>query len=325
MDNIESIEQNVSEHPEQDLGEACLERDLAMNRSNENIVEISSNCPMSKGNGAENKAVEPPTYIYAIGKILVKYPNTSVEKELMMAAKELGVEGKTEEEIQYEVLSNPKFRYLRRMICWVMKIDGVETYIVVPRDIQDFDLLLETIAPKRNDLGLLFDVIVGNKGPIAPPEMCNNRLLPIAIYDQVYSFDLAEFIEPLTAIYRERGLGKEKFDEKSFTKVVADLFDRILQATENEGATDAARSVNFLLMRDRDIFDTVVDMNESGNRLSSIDVRPSRLSGIGRNLVDVIFTFTNINTNVISQFYVCVDISGEFPFIVTPMRAFFER
>ena len=45
-------------------------------------------------------------------------------------------------------------RYLVRELCWVMNIEGLETYIVLPRDSADFDLRIESIRmrPQTTDL-----------------------------------------------------------------------------------------------------------------------------------------------------------------------------
>ena len=58
--------------------------------------------------------------------------------------------------------------------------------------------------------------------------------------------------------------------------------------------------------------------------LSAVEVRPSRLSSV-RKVVDVIFTYTNRSTDVSDKFFVRVDVTEEFPFLVTKMSPFFDR
>jgi hypothetical protein len=53
-------------------------------------------------------------------------------------------------------------------------------------------------------------------------------------------------------------------------------------------------------------------------------VRPSALSGT-RKVLKVIFTFTNRNTAVDEKFFVRVDVTEEFPFLVTKMSPYYER
>jgi hypothetical protein len=58
--------------------------------------------------------------------------------------------------------------------------------------------------------------------------------------------------------------------------------------------------------------------------LSGADVRPSALSGT-RKVCEVIFTFTNRNTDVDEKSFVRVDITEEFPFLVTRMAPYYDR
>ncbi len=42
-------------------------------------------------------------------------------------------------------------------------------------------------------------------------------------------------------------------------------------------------------------------------------------------MVDVIFSYTNRSTDFTEKFYVRVDVSEEFPFLVTKMSPYFNR
>jgi hypothetical protein len=58
--------------------------------------------------------------------------------------------------------------------------------------------------------------------------------------------------------------------------------------------------------------------------LTGVEVQPSPLSG-GRNIVDVIFSFTNRNTDFTEKYFVRCDMTEEFPFLVTKMSTYYER
>ena len=64
------------------------------------------------------------------------------------------------------------------MLCWVLTIEGLETYILVPRDPSDLDTLVQAVrpAPSPGDV----DIVIGELGPIAPPELCNGLMVPMA-------------------------------------------------------------------------------------------------------------------------------------------------
>ena len=48
------------------------------------------------------------------------------------------------------------------------------------------------------------------------------------------------------------------------------------------------------------------------------------LSGT-RNIVDVIFSYTNRNTDVTEKFSVSVDVTGKFPYLVKKLSPYYNR
>ncbi len=58
--------------------------------------------------------------------------------------------------------------------------------------------------------------------------------------------------------------------------------------------------------------------------LTAVTERPSSLSGV-RSIVDVVFSYTNRNTDVTEKFFVRVDVTEEFPFLVTKMSPLSKR
>ena len=76
-----------------------------------------------------------------------------------------------------------------------MTIEGLETYILVPRDPRDLDLLVEALRATPSPMDL--DCVIGMQGPIAPPQMCNGLMVPIVVFDQIYSFDREALIKAI--------------------------------------------------------------------------------------------------------------------------------
>ena len=58
--------------------------------------------------------------------------------------------------------------------------------------------------------------------------------------------------------------------------------------------------------------------------LTGVEVRPSRLSGV-RRIVDVVFSFTSRTTDITEKYFVRVDVTEEFPFLVTKLSPFYDR
>jgi hypothetical protein len=195
-----------------------------------------------------------------------------------------------------------------------MTIEGLETYILAPRDPADLDLLVEALRPAPNPTDL--DCVIGVRGPIAPPEVCNGLMVPIVVFDQIYSFDRDALIK---AIPRP-----EKTAAKDFAPAAEELFDRIMQMTDNAGATDEHRALNYLAMRYHAIYANAADAFARNESLTAVDVQRSPLSGT-RNVLDVILSYTNRNTDVAEKFFVRVDVTEEFPFLVTKLSPYYDR
>ena len=272
-------------------------------------------CPSCGAN--PNSGAEPgqsPAWIYALGRVEPRFPRISVEKEFAQVLGRDKASGLTDGQALHGVLSKPENRYLVRQMCWVLTIEGLETYILAPRDPADFNLLIETLrpAPRHSDLCC----VIGARGPMAPPEMCNGLMVPIALFDVIYFFDRDTFIK---AIPRP-----EKAPAKEFAAATEELFDRIIQMADNAGATDPDRALNYLAVRYSRLYEAVFEAFARNESLTGVEVRPSPLSG-PRKLVEAIFSFTNRNTDVVSKQFVRMDVSDEFPFLVNKLSPYYDH
>jgi hypothetical protein len=272
-------------------------------------------CPTCGAAPATNGGVAAtPSYVYAIGRIEPRFPRLSVEKELAQVTGQVDTAGLSDRQALQRVLSERQNRYLVRQLCWVMTIEGLETYILTPSDPGGVDLLVEALRPNPTPMDL--DVVIGTRGPIAPPEMCNGLMVPIVAFDQIYSFDRDALIKSIPR--------PEKVTAKEFQPAAAELFDRIMQMTDNAGATDEHRALNYLAVRYPAIYANAAEAFARDSSLTAVDVRISPLSGT-RNIVDIIFSYTNRNTDVAEKFFVRVDVTEEFPFLVTKMSPYYDR
>jgi PatG C-terminal len=262
----------------------------------------------------------PASFVFAIGRVEPRFPSLTLEKEFAQATGRADTAGLTDRQALQSVLANRTNRYLARQLCWLFTIEGLETYILVPRDPTDFDLLIEAVRadPGPTDI----DVVIGVRGPIASPQVCNGVMVPIVAFDQLYSFNRDELIN---AIPRPERRGEEEDDEERQFRVIArEVFDRIMQMADNAGATDEHRALNYLAVRYPAIYARTAEAYGTESSLTRVDVRPSPLSG-ARKIVDVIFSYTHRRTDVTEQYFARVDVTGEFPFLVTAMSPFYDR
>jgi hypothetical protein len=276
--------------------------------------ETCATCGGTLGSNPNGGGMTVYSYIYALGRIELRYPRLTVEREFAQATGRAETAGLTDRQALHTVLSQRSNRYLVRQLCWVLTIEGLETYILQPRDPADFELLVEALrpAPRPTDV----DVVIGMHGPIAPPELCNGLMVPIVMFDQIYSFDIDSIISSIPR--------PEQISPEQFGPAAEELFMRIMQMADNAGAIDEHRALNYLAVRYPAIYAQTAESFGRNSSLTAVDVRPSRLSGV-RRIVDVIFSYTNRQTDVTEKFFVRVDVSEEFPFLVTKMSPYYDR
>ena len=261
------------------------------------------------GNGAATYS-----YVYALGHIEPRFPRLGVEKEFAQVTGRAQTSGLTDRQALHAVLSEPQNRYLVRQLCWIFTIEGLETYILQPRDPGDFAQLVTALRPTPSPMDM--DVVIGLRGPNAAPELCNGLMVPIVAFDQLYYFDRDALVK---AIPRP-----DKIAARPFEAAARELLERVLQMADNAGATDEHRATNFLAVRYPAIYALAAERYAQDNTLTAVEVRLSPLSGT-RKVVEVIFAYTNRNTDVTEKFFVRVDVTEEFPFLVTKLSPYYDR
>lgn len=260
----------------------------------------------------------PPSPVYAIGKVEARFPSLALEKEFSQVVGREKTGGRqTDQQAFHTVLLQRSNRYLLHRLCWVFTVEGLETYLLQPREESGYDLLAEAVRPVPTPMDL--DVIVGLKGPLAPPQMCNGLMVPIVLFDQLYSFDREGLVK---AIPRPKEIPEKQ--DSLFRASANELLERILQMADNAGATDEHRALNYLAVRYPAIYTVAAESHAKNCSLSGVEVRPSRLSGV-RKILDVIFSYTHRESDVTEKYFVRVDVTEEFPFLVTKLSPYYDR
>jgi PatG Domain len=263
---------------------------------------------------ANGGLIGTPNYVYAIGRIEPRFPRLSVEKELAQVTGRVDTAGLSDRQALQKVLSERQNRYLARQLCWVLTVEGLETYLLYPRDLSDWDLLIDAVRATPSPMDL--DVVIGTRGSLATPDLCNGLMVPIVSFDQIYSFDRDALIQAIPK--------PEQVSAEAFGPAAADLFDRIMQLADNAGGVDEHRALNYLAVRYPAIYANAAEAFGRNSSLTAVETRSSPLSGT-RNILEVIFAYTNRNTDVTEKFFVRVDVTEEFPFLVTKISPYYDR
>lgn len=287
--------------------------DFTDNQSNNTLLPQTGCATCNDNNGVGNSTLMLPSYIYALGQIEARFPHLSVEKEFAQAIGRVETKGSTDRQSFHQVLATREHRYLARQLCWVFTIQGMDTYILVPRDPIDLELLIQALEPQSSPW---INAVIGVRGPIASPDLCNGLMVPIIGFDQIYTFDRVSLIKAIPK--------PDKISAKDFTSAAEELFDRVIQLADNAGATDEHRALNYLAMRYSAIYAKVAEEFACNCSLDGVETVPSRLSGT-RTIIDVIFVFTERNVGFTKKFFVRVDVTQEFPFLVTKLSPYYDR
>ena len=258
-----------------------------------------------------------PNYIYALGRVVPRFPSPGVEKEFARAAGMTETAGLTDHETFHVVLSKRENRYLARKICWALTIEGLPAYVLFPRHRGDLEALVEAIRPVPKPMDV--DVIIGEKGPLPPAEMCGGLQVPMVAFDHAFSFDRDSMIK---SIPRPESIPEK--DDPKFRSAAGELFDRIMQVADNMGETDEHRALNYLAVRYPAIYAKAAEEFGRNFSLTGVVARPSRLSG-ARKVVSAIFSYTHRETDVTEKYFVRVDTTEVFPFMVTKMAPYYDR
>jgi PatG C-terminal/Subtilase family len=279
------------------------------------VSRQTAGCGCGCGSGGAGTASDFYPFIYALGRINPpRFPSLAIEKELAQATGRAGTAGLSDSQALSAVLSKPENRYLARQMCWVFSVCGVETYLLRPRDPGDLQVLVEAVRPNPDPSD--YDVVIGQRGPLAPPQMCNGLVLPVVVFEQLYSFDLASLVNSIPV--------PEKVPADKFSAQATDLFLRFLQIADNAGGTDEHRALNYLAVRYDKIYALVTEQFGFNRSLSAVDVQPSPLGG-SRKIVEVIFSFIHRETDVVEKYFVRVDVTEQFPFLVSKLTPYYTR
>ncbi|PTL83704.1 hypothetical protein [Vitiosangium sp. GDMCC 1.1324] len=264
-------------------------------------------------------------HVYAIGQLLVTFPSRDVEKEYQQLLTPEDMSAPSEAQRLYNVLSRPENVFLAREMAWIFQIQNVATYLLEPRSSVELQALIDAIKPD-DPTQTEYDVIIGAQEPFVGAG--GEGSLPLVRVNRLYHFTAKAFVDsvPLPQSFSQLPNGPSKDQTvASFRALVLNIFQDMLQLADNTGDADEHRALNYVSLNYPDIYTVKWSATNPGDSLAfqGVQVRPSPLGG-GRRIMEVIFTYTN-TAGVTSRYYTSVDVTGQFPFLVTKLQPYFER
>ena len=293
------------------------------------LAQSPGKCACGASDGACTCADKPNNlsgFVYAIGTVEASYPNVAIEHEMQIMADHFGVKAEadinaatkpTEDRIwQYEVLSKDRrrTRYIARQLRWRLMIEDMPAFVLVPRDSNDLDDFIDCLNRPRY---IQSSERKGKKGAKA------RSTYEAPLYGLTQDLDVVVGVKGPQTVE-----GTEVFVDQIFTLSPQHLTPAGLsfygQLADNYGLTDGDRAYNFLLARYAISHENLVEVHKDFG-LAAVPVISSRLSGgIGR-VVRVIYTFRGTKIPIERKFFVRVDVTHEFPTVISPWQEYLER
>lgn len=288
-------------------------------------MNSNEECSCKKGNAM----MQQPNYIFALGRITFEYPNESVRYEVALSRAAEGIDASIgDREGLYRLLSGDlknQYLYLSRQICWLYTIGNTSTYILIPGDPFFYDLFIQTLAhPPSRPFEIIsnepiLDNIVGVKGAIGT---CANVILPMVRVDRLKTIRVEDVRNNIRSIADDSYNSDMRISQDEYRTSMSFVLDRMLQFSENEGATDGQRALNFLTLNSRNIYTEILRIQSRENAvLDNVVPTPPRMIG-NKKIVDVVFYFRSQEGLRTFMYAISVNVTGEFPFLQSPFRLY---
>jgi hypothetical protein len=263
------------------------------------LVVPAQACPTCNAPRVAAQAPIPNPWVYVIGDVDPRFPTLAVEKEALGAMAQVGTAGLSNDAALQKVLAAADYAYLVREMCFVLLVQEVESYILVPRNPQDYPMLVEAAKTELS-------AIIGTLGPVANPDVCNGLTVPYLIYDVIYNFDTPSLIAklPLPA----------GADAGKFRASATDIFNQIVPLIGN--GTGNERALAYLLVKDPQLYQNLFNAFNQDAQLASVEMKAAPVNST-QNLVDIIVRTQNRGSGVQSSLYARVALAAKFPYVVT--------
>jgi hypothetical protein len=254
-----------------------------------------------------SRSASTEQYVYAIGRIDVRFPSLGIEREFQQRERALqDLPQQRNARILAVLEKNP---HLATRVSYVFLVGGTPVYALSP----SIGSLKESFfgALARSHETDHFAVVIGRVGGFNSPASSGGLLLSQVSVDQLYAFSAPEWAEDLTKV-AQPALESRKVDAAHFRSVAEGIFREVTTLPENMGLSDGHRALNYLLVQHPGLF--LAAAERRGHVLDRIETRVSHVVS-GRRHVAVILSFLERGTGVPERVYTTVDVTEEWPFI----------
>lgn len=263
-------------------------------------------------------ATPPTRYVYAVGVLRPVYPSRSLHEEMLQAADRSEAPGPGNQ-LDFQVMRLGENVHVARDVCFVLQVGGMDTYLVKPRSYLELYEMVNDLQQQETSNEPLYAVIVGLMGSLAPPEACGGRQLPVVVCNQYMSFTQTAMVAALQ--------GSKPAGEIDGA-VAQDMLRRmVLDAPDDAGEMPEHRALNYLALQYPDIYAQATSylqptsLNNPWQQVmyfAGARAQPAEVQGT-RVVMDIVLTYRERHTQDRLESTCKVDVTGQFPFLVTPL------
>ncbi|WP_372672733.1 cyanobactin maturation protease PatG family protein [Amycolatopsis kentuckyensis] len=271
--------------------------------------------PIQATAGPTRSGPEIGRWVYAIGRLVPRFPDLGVEKEFAQAAGGIAANELIGTDQLRAVLVRAENAYLAPLMCWVFATSEVETFMLRCADAENATRLVQAL-PSQEDTDRTVQAIVGVARPADPSDPCVATGLPLVSVDHMLTFTVDEFIEALVAEVDE----ELKDDAR---RAANDVFVRLTRRSGNWGLTDEDRARNYAALRYAQLYHLVFAAQRDNKSFLGFEVRASASPGT-RQLVAIRVVFRERRTDVVERYQCLIDVTDRFPFLATSLTAVYD-
>jgi len=273
-------------------------------------------CACGDPEGGCNCSDNNDAFVYAMGVLKPVFPNEGIKQQFELAAQTLGISDRDyyrvfnpENPHQSDInMVNSAYWYIAEQLLWVLTIGTEESYRVIPATVAELEGCINALKKPENSIQQRFTTIIGWHGPL---ENSAAGLLPKMLCNHLFSFTMDDL--------------HGKLNNLADAGVIQDMIKQ-LEFHPNKGLSDGSRAKNYLAYYYPYLYEKAQTMAQkeqfaAGYFIDSIETEPSEIIS-DRRLIDVIFSYKADTSDEKKYYYCSVDITGQYPFINTPLRPF---
>jgi len=274
----------------------------------------------------------PRDYVYVNGYVKAEFDNLGLEKEFERNLASSNGEGKSDlfmpedkhyalknkhwfsdrDSCLFKQLSHPKNHYIARQMKWsLVNSYGDNIYLLEAKNLH-LSSLINALKPQSSEPDTAMPVSI-----IGSYQVKGNEALPQIEIQKLATITPSNLVQK---IHKEHA----GFNDKKLKSVITD----ILSLADNNGDTDQDRALNYALSHNLDLYMGAYELiyNHSDREIAQLN-NVTVLTEIAgeRKIAKVVFDFQNVQSSVGQHWYCAIDVTHEYPFLLTSFKRYLPR